>query len=501
MRARRSLYNLITALGAQVITLFLGFLVPRLTLVGYGSETNGFMSLVNQVYAYIALLEAGLCTAEIQALYSPVAKNDRQSVSCIVNTARGYYKRLTGYFFGAILLVACVLPFAVESGLDPWTMIGYFLLFGVSRLANFWFVSDMRPLLQVEGKSYVSTNIDFVFSLCTTLSRILLLTLRVDLLVMQAVYSAINMLQIAIYYVYFKKKYAWIDRSVPADKACLGERKAYLLQQIGQLVFSCTDVIILSVFCNLKTTSIYSVYMLVFNALAMLVYKMASSAQFVLGQVFHESRDRYLSLHRAYEVGLVAISNALFTTAYLLILPFIKLYTEGVADADYLDSVLPLLFCLNELLSISKFVPFNLINVAGHAQKVNAQTVCEVVINLGVSLTLVPAMGIRGVLIGTLVALICRLVVLVRYANRNIMRVTCSFEVRLMMANLFIFGIAVVVRFYFPLNILSYGQFIVVGGLVFMGACILCGGVNLVLYRSVLSPYIHRLTNRIFGRK
>ena len=88
MKAKKSLKNILSAFLYQALTLILGFIVPRLTLNNYGSETNGFMSLISQIYSYIALLEAGLGTMVIQALYYPISKGDRGQVSGIVNAAK-----------------------------------------------------------------------------------------------------------------------------------------------------------------------------------------------------------------------------------------------------------------------------------------------------------------------------------------------------------------------------------------------------------------------------
>ena len=229
MRAKRSLYNLITAVGTQVVILVLGLIVPRLTLTNYGSETNGFMSLVVQIYAYIGLLEAGLGTAEVQALYGPVTAGDRRAVSCVVNTAHGYYRRLTGYYAGAVVAVAAVLPLVVESELSPWVMSVYFLLFGLARVTNFWFAASMRPLLQVEGKNYVNTGIDFAFNVGATLARIALLSMGVGLILLQIVYSLINTLQVLVYFFYFRRYYGWVDRTVPPDRSVLKQRNAFFL--------------------------------------------------------------------------------------------------------------------------------------------------------------------------------------------------------------------------------------------------------------------------------
>ena len=73
--------NLISSLVYQVVLISLGFLLPRLYLENFGSEVNGVLSTVKQIFVYLFLLEAGVGLASTQALYGRIGKEDYQSVS------------------------------------------------------------------------------------------------------------------------------------------------------------------------------------------------------------------------------------------------------------------------------------------------------------------------------------------------------------------------------------------------------------------------------------
>ena len=79
MDKSRGLKNIVFGIAAQVITIILGIMIPRLVLVNLGSESNGLLSSVGNALIYMSLLEAGVGTATIQALYAPLGK-DRKSV-------------------------------------------------------------------------------------------------------------------------------------------------------------------------------------------------------------------------------------------------------------------------------------------------------------------------------------------------------------------------------------------------------------------------------------
>lgn len=481
MKAKQSIYNFIAAIASQGVVMLLGFIIPRLTLMNYGSEANGYMMTVNQIYSYIGLLEAGLGTAAVQALYAPAALEDKTSISGIVNAARAYYRKIAVIYAGVVVAVAGILPFVIQSTLDKREVALYFLLFGISKVINFWFTASMRPLLVAEGKNYVNSNITLIFHFVSQIAKILLLRKGVNIVILQLGYSVINILQVGIYYLYFHRCYQWLDSTVIPRYSAIKQRTAFFVHQVSNLIFSCTDALLLSFFWDLKVTSIYAVYMLIFNAINMLLSMVTSSTQFVLGQAYNTDRRRYIVIHRAYESFLLTIAFILLTTAEVLAIPFIKIYTSGVTDADYINPMLPLLFSLNGLLTICKTTSLRLIEFSFHAKQTMMRTVFEAGLNLALSLILVPEFGIRGALAGTGVALLYRLVDITIYVNHQILHESILPAVKLYVCNFTVFAVVVFIGNKLKWNIKTYGQFAGNGIVV----SLICGVIFVLLNLSI----------------
>ena len=100
---------------------------------------------------------------------------------------------------------------------------------------------------------------------------------------------------------------------------------------------------------------------------------------------------------------------------------FIRIYAEGITDIDYVDDYLPILFVALNVLLYSRRTSSQIINFAGHFKQTQWRSVIESIINLSVSLILVKKIGIYGVLIGTIVALIYRTNDIIIYANKCIL--------------------------------------------------------------------------------
>ena len=91
-----------------------------------------------------------------------------------------------------------------------------------------------------------------------------------------------------------------------------------------------------------------------------------------------------------------------------MITPFVKLYTAGVTDVDYLNVWYPPLFIGVFLLTNLRSPAQTAITVAGQFRSTTPQAILEAGINLLVSMLLLPRLGIIGVLAGTIIALLYR---------------------------------------------------------------------------------------------
>ena len=104
-----------------------------------------------------------------------------------------------------------------------------------------------------------------------------------------------------------------------------------------------------------------------------------------------------------------------------MLIPFIKLYTGGISDVNYVDTSLALPFTMIYLLSNGRESSGKVITYAGHFKNTQIQTIIEASINITVSVIGVLHFGIYGVLLGTITALLYRTNDMILYANRKIL--------------------------------------------------------------------------------
>lgn len=421
MYSKNTKYNLLFGILSQVVSIALGVILPRLFLTSYGSEINGLLSSVTQIYAYIALVEAGIGTASLQALYRTVGGNDQKGTNAILSAVNRYYRRTGIVYLVCIAIFAVAYPYIVVSNIPRNTVMLVIVFNGLGNVINFFFQGKYKLLLQAEGKNYIITNVNTTIHIATNFAKIYFVASGFDVVAVQAVAFAINLLQMVYISWHIKKKYSWIDLTVAPDYNSISQSKNVLVHQISGLIFNNTDTIVLTFVCGLKTVSVYSMYTLLFGMISTFLNTVTDSVSFIFGQTYHTDRKRYIQILDLYELYYMALVFSLYATANIFIIPFLSIYTSGVTDIEYINTYLPYLFIATYLLSCGRKSSNLTINFAEHFKFTQNRSIIESVINITVSLACVFKFGIYGVLIGTIAALLYRTNDMIIYANKRIL--------------------------------------------------------------------------------
>lgn len=460
---KKSILNLVTSVLSQVVILTLGLILPRLILKEYGSDANGFASTVTQIFTYMALLEAGISISARNALYKPIKDNNKAEISFYVSAAKRYYKRVSLIYCISIISLSFILPLVLKTEISYWTVFAYTLFEGLASVMLFFFVNTWTCFLVAKGDSYIVNSINMLSKTIIFLIKIVLVLLGCNLALVQSALLIASFGQVGLYFLLMKRKYGWIDYHLAPKDYKLPDRGAYVLTEIAWTIFSSTDMIILSIIVSTKAASVYSVYNMVFLALNSILNSIYSSLSYHLGQTYSDDIEKYKRVHNLFNSLFVSGTTVLMCTAFCTITPFVKLYTSGVNDTEYIYSYLPLLFCLVQLLSWSRYVPGNLSGIAGYARITSFFSLGEALLNIILSVILVHFLGITGVILATVVSLPIKVVFLNVLSEKIILKRSPLKTVLILSSNYSLFLFAILINHFFQADINSYW------GLVFFG--------------------------------
>lgn len=481
MNHSRAKKNIIFSLGGQVIIMLMAIFVPRLIIGSYGSDTNGFLTTLTQIFSYMALLEAGIGQAAKNALYKPLAVGDRENTSYIISIANHYFQRATGIYALCVLVLACLYPVIIKTNIDPVTAFAVVILEGMTGVINFYFTQLCTVVFGADGRSYINHSINLANSAAVYAAKIIMAALGLNIILLQVTFLGINVIKAIFFRTYFRRKYRWVDFKAAPKTEKLKDRNSYVVNEIAWTIFFSTDTIVLSTFVGTTLSSVYAVYNLITNSLNSLWNALYGSLAYVLGQAFHRDRTEYMKLHNSFTSVFFGGMTILMCTAYVLMLPFIRLYTADVADVEYIYPALPLLFCLVQMISWSRFVSSNLLWLSGRGKIISRISIITAAINVVLSVILVNFYGIVGVLLGTVIALPMKVVCVTWISEKQVLqRNPLRYIVILGVNYLYFFAVVFLNRFIeLPIN--SYLSFIGYGATVFL----VCATIGVLLNIAV----------------
>lgn len=496
MRGKKAALNSITALLAQCVSIICGFILPKLILSHFGSSYNGITSSISQFISCAVLLRAGIGSVTRAALYKPLAEGNNREISGIVNATDKYMKHVALIFAAMLIAFAGVFPFVVSDEFDWLFSFSLVLILGISTFAQNYFGITYQMLIQADQRQYIYSAITIATTILNTLIASLLIEMDFSIHTVKLGSAIVFALNPIILNLYVRKKYS-IDKKVPANESAISQRWDAFAQQAAAFVNNNTDVMILTIWSNLKEVSVYTVYYLVANGLYKLEYTISESIEAAFGNMIAKGEKKSLDENvKLVEFAMFSSAAFLFICGGNLIVPFVKVYTSGVGDVSYDRPLFGMLICLNQFLACIRLPYQMLVEASGHFKQTKNGAIFEAVMNIIVSIILVRKFGLIGVAIGTTCALSFRTIQYAGYSSKNIL----NRSIKVVLKNLIIAfceaAMATLVIKAVPVSsefIGSYGEWILYALYVAM----VTGGVvvisSILFYRNELKKVAYKL--------
>jgi len=440
LRVQQALKNLICNVLLQVVTAISGLILPRLYLQIYGSALNGMVSSATQFMSYLSLVEAGISAASIVGLYTPLSQKDQTAVNEILSATKQFYTRTGIAYALLVFILAAIYPYLVNGQVDYSVSRWIILILSASNLVDYIFLGKYRVLLTADQKGYIVIITQIIGTLLNTYISVLLMKLKFSILFVKGVGTAIYILRCIAIYMYVRIHYPQLNFKERPNTKALSQRWSVLIHQIASVVLNNTNLIIMTLFLGSKSlieVSVYTIYQMV----ATLVNTMLSSFTTALTPGFGEvlSKKDTKILNRAYRDYEFIYFICLFTGYVcmgILYIPFIRIYTDGITDANYIRPMLALLFVIIGLVQNIRSPGITLICAAGHYSATQNRAILEALINLILAIIFVQGRGTVGILIATLIAFTYSMIHVLWYCNRFLLPGTLKRTLRRLVRNL-----------------------------------------------------------------
>lgn len=432
-------FSSISAILLKIVTFLCSFIITRLIIKAYGSEVNGMISSIGQFLGFITLLEGGVGGVARAALYKPLSQKDNSEIEKIITYLEKFFRILALIFVAYSLVIAFVFPFFSNSHSFFFTF-SLVLILSVSLFAEYFFGMSYAILLASDQKVYISNLITFFTAILNFVICFVLIKIGCSIHIVKIASVGSLLLRPLILSFYCKKKYNLKKAKLNKKENLLPQKWSGLGVHIAYYLHRNTDTFLLTLFLSLTTVSVYSVYNMIIGGILTIIGSLSIGIEAAFGNMY--AKREFDTLKRRFKMYMLYyqfLCTFLLSSTMVLILPFVKIYTHGITDANYVQPFFAFILVLSEFVYCLR-VPYNDLMVATDSfKKIQWGAFGEAFINIIVSIALVNIVGLSGVAIGTLIATLFRLFHFLFFFKNHELKIETKWFFKLTMASCVIF--------------------------------------------------------------
>ena len=423
MRGKLAVKNTVLSMLSILVAIIIGLVVPRFILSYFGSETNGLISSINQFLNYITILESGVGAVVVANLYKPFAQNDISSVSKVISKSRSFFLKLVIVYLIYAILLSILYPIFINTSFNSIYVTLMVLVLGITLFVQYCFTINYSLILQAVQKYYIASITSMILQIANAVITIVMIVLGVDILIVKFVSALVFMINPIVLRHYVKKMYPDIKLNVKSDYV-IPQKKDTLVHNLTYVIHCNTDVILITMFLNVTSVSIYAVYNMVISSIRRLMESFSNGTQAAFGDMLARNEIQTLK-HRFlfFEQIIIVITSIVFTITGSMLLPFVSIYTKGISDANYCQPLFAYLLVAAEAVYIYRLPYHTLVKAAALFKETKLSAIIEALLNIVVSIVLLNFWGLVGVAIGTLVSMLYRTIYYIFFFSKHIIMI------------------------------------------------------------------------------
>jgi O-antigen/teichoic acid export membrane protein len=190
------------------------------------------------------------------------------------------------------------------------------------------------------------------------------------------------------------------------------------------------------------------------------------------------------------ELGLHTVTVFLFSCVGLLIVPFVRVYTNGLTDASYIQPFFAMLMVIAYGIRCLR-TPYNIwILAAGHFKQTQRCHIIAAVLNLVLSALSVSRYGLIGIAVGTLVAMCYQTAWMTVYTVRNLVKCSASHVIKRYLVDVVTVVIVCAAASWIKLGDVSYIGWLIMAIKVTAIVAVCVTVTTIVFYREEVSRFL-----------
>lgn len=408
MRSINSLKNILTSVGGQTLTIVLQFLSRTIFIYTLGIEYLGISSLFTNILQVLNITELGIGSAIVFSLFKPLAENDAYQISAIMNFLKKVYY-LVGLLIGAIgIILIPFLPFIITDTtvVDEINLI--FILFLFQSVSTYFFKAYKVSIIKADQKGYVYNIIKHSINTVTVIAQIVILLIFKSFILYLILGIVSNIIVNLLVSKKVDKLYPFLRENKGIVLDSVQKKEIYKnifgisMYKINSTIVRSTDSIVISSFISTIAVGMYSNYYLIVSSLITLTKLVFSSFTASIGNLFvTEDNERNNFIFRCISFFSFWLYGFFAISLWILINHFIVVWIgPDFLFPEYIVAIIVLDFLMDGY----QQVVISYKDACGLFWHGRYRPVATAILNIIISVSLAPKIGIPGVLLGTIIS-------------------------------------------------------------------------------------------------
>ena len=501
MKDKKLIKNIMITLLQQVIAIICGFIIPKEIIQTYGSNTNGLINSITQFLTYIVIVEAGVGAVVKSLLYKPIAEKNKSDIEKILKSAQKFFRTIALIFCVYIIILCIIYPKIVSNDFSVIFTRILIVIIAISSFVEYFTGMIYTLYLQSNQQKYVVSIIQTVSLICNTIVTLLLIKSGCSIIIIQMVSSCIFVIRPIIQKIYVEKKYK-LKVSKCVETYIIKQKKDAFAHQLANVIHNSVDVFLITLVMGTLQVSVYMVYRLVLQGIKQFVKTIMSGVDDFFGNIFaKEKYDEMNKMFKIYEFIYFTIITILYNLCLVLIVPFVSIYTKGIADTNYHQPIFAIILTLSEFIWAIRYLANQLINAVGHFKQTKKMALIEAGVNLIISIILIYKLGLLGVAIGTLIAMLIRGIYMIYYFSKTVLKRSVKIELKffaiIVVETIIITAIGINVTIKMSLS--NYFDWAVFAGIYGIIIAVFVFGFNIILNKELFQETL-KLAKSVFKK-
>lgn len=495
MKLKKTILVLIAKIIAGLLPGLVSIVLNILIIKQYGSDVNGLISTMVQFTGILSIFEGGFTLSTNVALYKPLLEDDYDKVNEILSASRIVYKRIGLVALAFVIGFSIITPFYIKTDVNQSSVFFLLLISNLSLLFHFFIFAKLNVIFYAAQKEYYIEFINLFITLLIQGVSVYLIYQGIDFVVFKFITVMLILLRYPLLRYFIKKNFPKISyHSEKRDFSAIKSTTHVFLQNFAYVIFNNTDMMIISIIIGTMTASVYAIYTFIYAFIKTIVLAIVMAPFNAFGQIQTQDNDqnmiRYLNI---YHFITLTITTIVLIAVNSVILPFVKLYTTGIQDINYIQPVIAIFFSIALFLEVNLSILGTLANSGARFIEMRNIAIVGALSYVILAPFLLIIFGLDGILLARITTFIVMVLLQARLVIYTMLKTSGMNFMRGILINGILLGLSIIFTLNQTLVFYSYLEFIMNGIGVFIVSLLIVVLINTLFNLSSVRDTIEFL--------